>query len=373
MGKHTDFIYLSEPDAIAAGVGDAAACVDTIEESFRLLSEGDYLMGGPNHNNHGITMVFPKSSPFPNMPLDGPDRRFAAMPAYLGGRFDVCGCKWYGSNAENTKNGLPRSVLMMFLNDKSTGEPLCLMSANLISAARTGAVPGVATRHLANPDAQVCAVIGCGPINKACTEAIRTQMKSAKRFVCYDLFEDKAQAFADWIKKDLGVDASSSTDLADTVAQGDVVSIAASRLKPLHLEEAWLKKGSTILLTGPAKGEDGVFLNSNIILDHVKLQEAYVEDAIASGDKEAFYAGVIGGPIFSLIDKGLLPPLSDFTAIGDVIRGKRPGRKSPDERVLFLSCGMAVYDVAWTYDIYQNALKKGIGTKLLLWDSPAQA
>ncbi|MDR1800569.1 MAG: ornithine cyclodeaminase [Lachnospiraceae bacterium] len=373
MGKHTDFIYLSEPETIKAGVLDAAACVDTIEESFRLLSEGDYLMGGPNHNNHGITMVFPKESPFPNMPLDGPDRRFAAMPAYVGGRFDVCGCKWYGSNAANATKGLPRSVLVMLLNDKDTGEPLCMMSANLISAARTGAVPGVATRHLANPDAEICSVIGCGPINKACIAAIRTQMKNVKKFVCFDLFIEKAEAFADWVKNDLGVDAVASSDLAKAVSEGDVVSVAASRLKPLYLEESWLKKGSLLMLTGPAKGEDGVFTNSKIILDHVKLQEAYVEDAIASGNKEAYYAGVIGGPIFSLIDKGALPALNDFTAIGDIIRGVRPGRTSHDERVLFITCGMAVYDVAWTYDIYQNALKEGIGTKLLLWDSPAQA
>lgn len=60
------------------------------------------------------------------------------MPAYLGGRFDVCGNKWYGSNAENPKKGLPRSVLTVTLNDKDTGEPLAFMSANLLSAAEQG-------------------------------------------------------------------------------------------------------------------------------------------------------------------------------------------------------------------------------------------
>jgi ornithine cyclodeaminase/alanine dehydrogenase-like protein (mu-crystallin family) len=83
------------------------------------------------------------------MPVAGPDRRFVAMPAYLGGCFDICGQKWYGSNAENKKVGLPRSVLMLTLNDKSTGEPLAYMSANLISAARTGAVPAVGARYFA--------------------------------------------------------------------------------------------------------------------------------------------------------------------------------------------------------------------------------
>ena len=146
-GKRTDFLYLSEPDMIEAGVLDMSRCVDVTEEVFSILSTGDYLMGGPKHNSHGMGIVFPKETPFPNMPVAGPDRRFVAMPAYLGGRFDVCGVKWYGSNAANPPKGLPRSVLTVLLNDKDTGEPLCFMSANLISAMRTGAVPAVGTRY----------------------------------------------------------------------------------------------------------------------------------------------------------------------------------------------------------------------------------
>lgn len=120
MNTRIDFLYLSEPDTIAAGVNDAARCVDTCAEVFGLLAKGDYLMGGSNHNSHGMGILFPKETPFPNMPVAGPDRRFFAMPAYLGGRFDVCGNKWYGSNAANTAKGLPRSILTLVLNDKDT-------------------------------------------------------------------------------------------------------------------------------------------------------------------------------------------------------------------------------------------------------------
>ena len=120
-----DFLYLSEPDMIEAGVLDASRCVEVCEETFRLLGEGDYLMGGANHNNHGMNIVFPKETGFPNMPVAGPDRRFAAMPGYLGGRFDVCGNKWYGSNHENASKGLPRSILTLMLNDKDTGRAAC--------------------------------------------------------------------------------------------------------------------------------------------------------------------------------------------------------------------------------------------------------
>ena len=101
--SRTDFLYLSEPDLIEAGVLDAAKCIEVCEEVFRILHEGDYLMGGPNHNEHGLVLVFPKETKFEHMPVAGPERRFISMPAYLGGRFAVCGEKWYGSNVKNPK------------------------------------------------------------------------------------------------------------------------------------------------------------------------------------------------------------------------------------------------------------------------------
>ena len=106
QGKKVEFLYLDEENMIKAGVLDMKRCVEVIDEVFVLLGKGDYLMGGPGNNEHGQKIFFPKASPHPNMPLDGPDRRFMAMIAYLGGRFNVCGEKWYGSNIINPQRGL---------------------------------------------------------------------------------------------------------------------------------------------------------------------------------------------------------------------------------------------------------------------------
>ncbi|MDO5562190.1 MAG: ornithine cyclodeaminase, partial [Synergistaceae bacterium] len=50
MDTKIEFLYLSEPDMISAGVNDAARCIETCGEVFKLLAAGDYLMGGSNHN-----------------------------------------------------------------------------------------------------------------------------------------------------------------------------------------------------------------------------------------------------------------------------------------------------------------------------------
>ncbi|WP_029050283.1 tyramine oxidase subunit B [Cupriavidus sp. amp6] len=372
MYPKIDFVYLSEPDMIEAGVLDAANCVSVCEETFSLLGKGDYLMGGANHNNHGMNIVFPKTTKFPNMPVAGPDRRFAAMPGYLGGRFDVCGNKWYGSNHANIEKGLPRSILTMMLNDKETGAPLALMSANLLSAARTGAVPGVAAKYLVNKDAETISVIGCGPINKACFAAIMTQLDSIKKAVCFDVFLDKANEFASWIKENYGIEAVGVDQPEQGFRDADVITVAASRLKPLYFKDEWIKEGATILVSGPFNTDESFLTNCKIVYDHTALQEAYVEDAIASGNKEGYYSGVIGGPFYRLIDAGKLPKLPESTGLGDVVNKTKPGREDAKQRVIFIACGMAVFDISWGYQLYKNALEKGIGQSLNLWEKPSQ-
>lgn len=371
MYPRIDFLYLSEPDMIAAGVQDAARCVDICEETFSLLGEGDYLMGGANHNNHGMNIVFPKETKFPNMPVAGPDRRFAAMPGYLGGRFDVCGNKWYGSNHANAEKGLPRSILTMMINDKDTGAPLALMSANLLSAARTGAVPGVAAKHLANRDSKTVSVIGCGPINKACFTAIMTQLSAVEKVVCFDIFLDKAKEFAHWVEQNYKIAAVGVDDAESGFRDADVITVAASRLKPLFFKDEWIKDGATILVSGPVNTDESFLTGAKIVYDHTPLQEAYVEDAIATGNKEAYYSSVIGGPFYRLIDAGKLPALKDSTGLGDVVNGRKPGRESAKERVIFIACGMAVFDISWGFEMYRSAKAKGIGQSLNLWEKPS--
>ena len=133
---------------ITAGVSDMGRCIHTMEEMFDLVTRGDYRMGGATANEHGIKITFPDTSDIKGMPLNEPDRRFMAMPAYLGGKFHLVGNKMYGSNQKNAEKGLPRSILMLTLMDVDTGMPLAYMSANILSAMRTAAVAGLGKHSL---------------------------------------------------------------------------------------------------------------------------------------------------------------------------------------------------------------------------------
>ena len=365
----TSFLYLNEEDMIKAGVLDSAHCIDVEEELFGLLSSGDYRMGGDKHNSHGIFMKFPKEETHPGMPVDAPDRRFMAMPAYVGGRFHVAGQKWYGSNIINPQRGLPRSILMVMLNDVDTCEPIALMSANLISSVRTGCVPGVATRHLARKGAEVCSCIGAGPVSKACFEAIVLEAKDLKEIVVCDLFLDKAEAFANEMAEKYGLKATATTCLEDAIRAGDIISVAASSVKPIHLQNEWLKPGSLIMFTGRCWIDEPYYLSSKIVWDHAPMHEVYFDEHLQLPEEERFKNG-IGVDIYALMHEGKLPPITEATSLGDVINGSREGRVSDDERICFVTGGLPVWDVGYGYDIYCKAKEMGLGTELKLWDEP---
>lgn len=358
------FLFLSEADMIAAGVDDAARSVDVADEVFRLLKQGDYVMGGMNHNSHGLVLIFPETSPFPNMPTAGPDRRVSAMPAYLGGRFDVCGVKWYGSNAANRERGLPRSVLTVMLNDKSTGEPLALMAANRLSSSRTAAVPAVASRYLPPRPARVLAVVGCGEINRQAVRAIMSQQPEIARVVCNNRSREKAEAFAEWLRTDYGVETSVAETARECVADADIVTVAASRTAPLRIEADWFAPDACILLSGPMQSDEKLWTESRVVYDHIPLHEAYVADARMSSDVDRAYLGQIGGYMYQLIDAGKVPPLAESEDLGTIMLEERPARPG---RTVFIASGMAVFDVAWGFDLLQSAKRLGIGTPLELW------
>ena len=68
MSAKIDFLYLSEPDMIKAGVKDMGKCVEVMEDMMVTLKKGDYVMGGENHNSHGCMVTFPDNPEFEGMP-----------------------------------------------------------------------------------------------------------------------------------------------------------------------------------------------------------------------------------------------------------------------------------------------------------------
>ena len=365
-----DFLYLNEPDMIRAGVLDMKKCVQSMDDLFHLMGKGDYIMGGPSENHHGMMLWFPLEKRTEKMPVAGPDRRFMAMPAYVGGRFNVCGNKWYGSNIENQKKGLPRSILTVMLNDADTGAPLALLSANLLSSMRTGAIPGVAVKYLQKSGAHVLGVIGAGVISRSCLLAIRETMTALDTVLVYDLFPEKAQKFAEEMAKELSLDVRAVGDMKDAVVGCDVVSVAASGLAPVDIPDEWLEPGKVIIATGAAMFSRESYMKHRVVFDNWKMHKDWLDEL--RDDPERLLGVNAGHPsakLLLMVAKGEVDA-DHMVSFGDVLADPALGRQSDGDVFLFLTGGMGTEDVAWGYDVYQEAVKQGIGQKLTLWDRP---
>ncbi len=375
MRTNIDFLYLSEQDMIAAGVKDMAGCVDAMEEMFKLMKLGDFRMGGPNGNSHGVMMTFPDAPEFPNMPKNGPDRRFMAMPAYLGGKFDMAGMKWYGSNVENKQKGLPRSILMLTLNDKDTGAPLAYMSANILSAYRTGAVPGVGVKYFAKEDAKVVGVVGPGVMSKTSFAAIMAVRDGIETVKIKGRGAKSIENFVQHLKEEYPT--VKNVEVVDTVEAAvrgsDIVCLCTSsptgdQSDYPYVNESWIAPGTLFLCPAAARFDNDFILHrARTVTDNIQLYEAWEE--------ECGYPAYNTIPIpavrcMDLIHEGKMQR-EDIDDLGDVLIGKIPVHRKDGEIVIYSVGGMPVEDVAWGTICYRNALEKGIGTKLNLWDAPA--
>ena len=370
-----EFLYLSEPDMIAAGVTDMAECVDTMSEMLVLFAKGDYRMAGSENNSHGAQVFFPAESPFAGMPLDGPDRRFMAMPAYLGGDYRMAGCKWYGSNVENKKLGLPRSILMFTLNDKDTGAPLAHMSANLLSAYRTGAIPGVGARHLAREDAKVVGIVGPGPMNRTSLESFMAVRPGIDTVKVSGRGQAGVDAFIAWARQKFPQIATIEQvpDIESAVRGSDIVSIAVPSVSGSehypYVADEWVKPGAFICCSAHLALEESLTRRARHVADARKIYQAWAEELPAPAHETV---GIWGMHLVDRVRDGRMEP-AQFEDLGEIIQGLTPGRLNDDEVFVYSVGGMPVEDVAWATKVYRNALERGIGTKLKLWDKPALA
>lgn len=369
-----DFIYLSEQDMIKAGVTYMPGCVDTMEEMFVLLQQGDYRMAGPNSDSHGAMVTFPEESPFPNMPKPTADRRLMAMPAYLGGDFQTCGVKWYGSNIANREKGLPRSILMFTLNDIETSAPLAYMSANLLSAYRTGAIPGVGARYLARKDAKVIGLLGPGVMGKTTVAAFIAACPEVDTIKIKGRGKASLASFTNWLADEYPQ--ITKVQIVDTieavVRDSDLVTYCNSgetgdpTTYP-EVKREWVKAGAFLAMPASCRLDEGMEgADVRKVLDNTGLYEAWFEEVPKPAHN---YIPLVGMRFMDAIaeDKLALDELED---LADIVAGVKPARTNDDEIVILSVGGMPVEDVAWATKIYRNAIEQGIGVSLNLWNEP---
>ncbi len=277
----------------------------------------------------------------------------------------------------NRDRGLPRSILMFMLNDTETAAPLAMMSANLLSAMRTGAVSGVAARHYARGDARVAGVIGPGVMGRTSLAALAVACPMLDTVKVRGRSQKGIEDFKNWIATyvpQIRVIEQVATD-EEAVRGSDVVTVCATTKAgdldtyPMIRRE-WLQPGALVTMPAAANIDEGLEAQEvRKVVDSYGLYEAW---GLEFPTPTHHHVGIIGNKFLDLVAEGKIRHW-DIEELGPVVQRRAEGRRNPEEIVLVSIGGLPIEDVAWGTVVYRNALERGIGTSLPLWDTPAMA
>ena len=284
----------------------------------------------------------------PVVPVPRTKNVFAVMPAYSS-TLQAFATKIISVYPDNHGTALDSHQGLVALFDGERGNPLAVMDASSITAIRTAAVSGVATKLLARKGARRLAILGGGVQARTHLEAMLIA-HPFEQVVIWSRDHDKALGLCEIAKRD--VDAAVSETQLDAVRDADVVCTVTASPVPIMRGE-WLRPGAHVNAVGAS-----LRTTRELDTEAVRRSRIYV-DRRESALNEA-------GDLLIPIQEGALTADAIVGEIGEVLIGKVPGRRSDSEITLFKSLGLAVEDLACARHLFDAAEREGAGTRVEL-------
>ena len=270
------------------------------------------------------------------------------MPAYLQERRAV-GAKLTAVFPKNYEKGLPSHPGIEVIFGTETGKLKAVVDSISITAIRTAAASGAATRALARKDASHLAILGAGQQGRTHLEAM-CLVRDIKKVTVWDYYWEAAENFAREMREQYGVEIVPCKTVQDAVTGADIICTVTISKVPI-ISYSWLKSGVHINAVG-SWTPDAREIDSETIQRASMFVDSKACTVIESGD---YLIPLQDGVITEEIIKG---------NIGDVFLGNIPGRSSDDEITLYNAVGIPVEDLAAADYIYNKALEQGIGVHI---------
>jgi alanine dehydrogenase len=296
-------------------------CIVAVERAFRLHAEGKTPPpgvlgihageGGFHIKAAGLTLTRPYFAAKTNA-------NFSANPA----RF-----------------GLPAIQGIVTLFDAENGAPLAVMDSIEITIVRTGAATAVAAKHLARRDVAVATICGCGNQGRSQLKALKAVLP-LKRVYAFDTDRAQAERFAAAMSAELGIGVEVAGDLGRAVGQSGVCVTCTPARRPF-LRRVDVAPGTFVAAVG-ADSEDKQELDPALLASSTVVVDI-LEQCATIGELHHALAG------------GLMTRADVHAELGEVVAGRKPGRTSTDEVIIFDSTGTALQDVAAAAVVYEKA------------------
>jgi len=277
----------------------------------------------------------------------GAEGDMALMPSYRSGKRAAYGVKTVCFFPGNPSKGLDSHQGSVMLFSAETGELVALMNASAITAIRTAAVSGVATKLLAREGACELAIIGSGVQARAHIEAMACVRPIARARVAGSRFENTAR-FADELGPRYGFPIEPVESVEAAVHGADLIVTATTAAEPV-LKREWISPGAHLNVVGSSipttrEVDTATMAAASLFVDR---RESTINE---------------GGDYLFALREGAIGPQHIRAEIGEVVIGKHAGRTSKDEITLFKSLGLAIEDLASADYLYQKAQERHAGT-----------
>ena len=306
-----------------------STCIDLMEGALGSLSRGEVIL---------------PLRPVIRIP-DTPNA-FAVMPAYSGA-LQAIGAKLISVFPENHGTELESHQGCVVLFDGKRGSPMAVIDAASITAIRTAAVSGLATKWLARKNATTLAILGAGVQARSHLEAMLA-VRSFAKVLIWSRTPEHARVLASDLRDPQGPRLEVVNDAATAVRGADVICTVTASHEPV-LRGEWLKPGAHVNAVGAS-----IPSARELDTEAVRRSRVFV-DRRESALNEA-------GDLLIPMKEGTIGSDAIIAELGDVVIGRNPGRRGDDDITLFKSLGLAVEDLACAHFLYQRATEESAGT-----------
>jgi ornithine cyclodeaminase/alanine dehydrogenase-like protein (mu-crystallin family) len=271
---------------------------------------------------------------------------FHIKSAWLPGtepRFAVKTNANFPGNRESS--GLPTIQGVIGLFDGATGAPLAVMDSIEITILRTAAATAVAVSHCAREGARAVTIFGCGDQAAAQIRALARVRPVTRVFAC-DLDVRRAERLAETLS-DLALKVDPVLDPRAALAESDICVTCTTSTRPF-LGRADLAPGTFVAAVG-ADSEAKQELEADLVASAVLVVDL-LESCAAIGE------------LHHALEADLMQREDVHAELGEVVTGRKAGRTTDEEIVVFDSTGSALQDVVTAELAYGRAIATGVGT-----------
>lgn len=309
-----------------------SSCIDLMAEAMQAASSGQ-IQAAPR----SISALIDRSGYLGLMPGS------ALRPR-------VYGAKVVSLHPQNPAQGRPAIQGFIALFDHDTGSPVAIVEGAEVTAIRTAAASGLATRTLARSNARTHGVFGAGVQAAVHVEAVNA-VRSIDEVLIWTRDSIKAQRLAAELKERLRCEARATSNPAEA-AGCDIVSTVTSASEPV-LRGEWLNPGVHVNLVGahaPTTREAD---------DETMRRSAIYVDLMQSAMSEA-------GDVLIPMGAGVISSTAIRGELGQVIAGDVAGRADDRQITLYKSLGIVAQDLVAAAHVYRTACEQNVGCEVTL-------